>query len=88
MIFEAIRLANEKIPVRLVLFGKGALQQDYEKWIAENHMQDRIRLAGQSTSFCHLKIKCADAFLVSSEMESFFNCFGRGDGCRYSCDFN
>ena len=70
MIFEAIRLANEKIPVRLVLFGKGALQQDYEKWIAENHMQDRIRLAGQSTSLPS-EIKCADAFLVSSEMESF-----------------
>lgn len=70
MIFEAIRLANAKTPVRLVLFGKGALQQDYEKWIAENHMQDRIRLAGHSSSLPS-EIKCADAFLVSSEMESF-----------------
>ncbi|MFQ6929577.1 MAG: hypothetical protein ACLRS8_20395 [Parabacteroides merdae] len=43
VLFEAIRIANETTPVRLVLFGKGHLQKNYEKWIAfENHMQERI----------------------------------------------
>lgn len=70
VLFEAVRLANEKIPVRLVLFGKGYLQKDYERWIVENNMQERIHLAGQSNNLPS-EIKCADAFLVSSIMESF-----------------
>lgn len=70
VLFEAIRIANETTPVRLVLFGKGHLQKNYEKWIAENHMQERILLAGH-TSNLPAEIKKSDAFVISSQKESF-----------------
>lgn len=70
MLFEAIRLANKKTPVRLVLFGQGYLESDYKKWIEEHDMQDRILLYGYTNSL-PAEIKTADAFIVASELESF-----------------
>lgn len=69
-LFEAVKLANEKCPVRLVLFGKGRLTDSYQKWIDENGMNDRIMLAGH-TSNLPAEIKGATAFIVSSNVESF-----------------
>lgn len=69
-LFEAIKLANKKIPVRLVLFGKGYLRSEYEKWIEENNMKDRILLPGH-TNCLPAEMKAADAFIISSLRESF-----------------
>lgn len=69
-LFEAIKRANERTPVRLVLFGKGRLTNSYTKWIEENCMNDRIMLAGH-TSNLPAEIKGATAFIVSSIVESF-----------------
>lgn len=70
MLFEAIRLANKIMKVRLVLFGKGYLTETYRKWINEHDMADYIDIA-QHTDNLPAEIKAADAFIVSSELESF-----------------
>lgn len=69
-LFKAVKLANEKIPVRLVLFGKGELTDSYAKWISDNKMTDLIDIAGH-TSNLPAEIHAADAFLISSNLESF-----------------
>lgn len=69
-LFEAIRIANKKTPVRLVLFGKGNLTECYQKWINQNRLTDRITLAGHSDNL-PAEIKGSDAFIVSSNQESF-----------------
>ena len=69
-LFEAIKLANKVLPVRLVLFGKGVLTENYKEWISENQMSDRIDLAGH-TSNLPAEIHRSDAFIISSNQESF-----------------
>lgn len=69
-LFEAIKEANKKTPVRLVLFGCGQLTGTYRKWIEENNLADRIQLAGHTDNL-PAELKNADAFVVSSNMESF-----------------
>ena len=65
MLFEAIKLANEVTPVRLVLFGRGELTDTYKKWIEDNQMQSCIDIA-PFTSNLPAEIKSADALIVSS----------------------
>lgn len=69
-LFEAIRIANEKVPVRLVLFGKGQLTEIYSKWIKDNKMSERISLAGYTTNL-PAEIHNSDGFIISSNQESF-----------------
>lgn len=70
VMLEAIKKANERQPVRLVLFGKGTLTPQYRKWIEANNMADRIALAGFSEQL-PAEIRASDGFLISSDMESF-----------------
>lgn len=70
MLFEAVKIANETTPIRLVLFGKGQLQSQYEEWIKSNCMQDKILLPGHTNNLPS-EMKSADAFVVSSNLESF-----------------
>lgn len=70
MLFEAIRLANKTTKVRLVLFGKGYLTETYRKWINQYDMADYIDIAQHSDNL-PAEIKAADAFVISSELESF-----------------
>ncbi len=69
-LFNAIKLANETIPVRLILFGKGELTDSYKQWIKDNEMEERISIAGHTDNL-PAEIKGADAFVVSSNIESF-----------------
>lgn len=69
-LFEALKLANERVPVRLILFGKGELTDCYQKWINDHNMSDKITLAGH-TSNLPAEIHGADAFIISSDLESF-----------------
>lgn len=69
-LFNAIKLANEIMPVRLVLFGKGYLEDSYRHWISDNHMSDYIYLAGHTDNL-PAEIKSADLFICSSTVESF-----------------
>lgn len=69
-LFRAIEIANETTPVRLVLFGKGSLENEYKDWINENNMSERIKLAGHTHNL-PAEIKSSDAFICSSVVESF-----------------
>lgn len=69
-LFKAIKLANEKVPVRLVLFGRGELTESYQKWIDDHNMSEKINLAGH-TSNLPAEIHGADALIISSNQESF-----------------
>lgn len=69
-LFEAIKLANESTPVRLILFGKGELTSQYQQWIKSTGMEDRINLAGH-TSQLPAELKASDGLIISSNLESF-----------------
>ncbi|WP_349953103.1 glycosyltransferase [Bacteroides finegoldii] len=69
-LFRAIKIANETTPVRLALFGKGYLENEYKAWIDENNMSERIKLAGHTHNL-PAEIKSSDAFICSSVVESF-----------------
>lgn len=70
MLFKAIKKANERTKVKLILFGKGTLTEEYKKWILENDMSEFIDLPGHTDNL-PAEIKGADAFIVSSNRESF-----------------
>lgn len=69
-LFNAIKIANNKTPVRLILFGKGILTQEYKKWIVSNGMHNLISLAPHSSQL-PAEIKASDGLLISSNLESF-----------------
>lgn len=70
MLFEAIRLANKRKPVRLVLYGKGYLTTKYLEWIKENNMSNFIDISS-FTNNLPAELKSADALIISSFAESF-----------------
>jgi len=69
-LFEAIRLVNEHIKVRLVLFGRGVLDDEYHSYIAKHHLEDVIALAG-FTDNVPANMRAADVVVSSSIHESF-----------------
>ena len=70
-LLEAVKLLkDEGTRVRLVLFGKGSYRPRFEKFIAENGLEDWIDLPGH-TGQLPAEMKAADAFVLPSEMESF-----------------
>ena len=70
LLFEAIKIVRQETPVRLVLFGKGNLTDDYSKWIEHNNLSDSIAMAQHSDQL-PAEIKASDGFIISSTMESF-----------------
>lgn len=70
ILFKAVELANKKTPVRLILFGKGELTESYKEWIGTHNLSDKILLAGHSANLPS-EIKASDAFIISSNQESF-----------------
>lgn len=70
LLFESFMRVNQVTPARLILFGKGELTDEYEQWIKENGMEEVICLAGHTDNL-PAELKEADAFLISSNIESF-----------------
>ncbi len=73
LLFEAVRLANLKQPIRLVLFGcdsRECLKNRYEAYIRKYKLEDRILLYGFTESL-PAELKMADGFVNSSIVESF-----------------
>ena len=62
------RLTDQSI--RLIIFGEGSETQNYKRLIAELGVKDRISLPGFADNL-PAEIKAADAFVVSSQSESF-----------------
>lgn len=73
LLFEAVRLANLKQPIRLVLFGcdtRECLKNRYEAYIRKYKLEGRILLYG-FTENLPAELKMADGFVNSSIVESF-----------------
>lgn len=70
ILFEAIKLANEKTKVRLILFGKGELTTEYQNYIKMNNLEELISIAGHTDNL-PAELNQADAFIISSDQESF-----------------
>lgn len=70
LLMEAVRRVNETEKLRLIIFGKGPLQEKYEAFIAAHHLEDLVSLPG----FTHnlpAEIKASDGYVCSSQIESF-----------------
>ncbi len=70
LLFDSIQNCQKKQKMRLVLFGRGELTNDYEKYIHEHNLEEVVCLAGYTDNL-PLQLKHADGFLVSSNEESF-----------------
>lgn len=80
MVMEAFRRANEVRPVRLVIYGRGELQVEYVKFIAEHDLKERISLPGFTDSL-PAEIAASDGFISSSNLESFGIALVEGLAC-------
>lgn len=69
-LFEAVLIANLTTPVRLILYGQGALTADYKEWIEKNGAANYINLAGHISNL-PAEIKHSDGVIISSNIESF-----------------
>lgn len=65
--FAKVRVQH---PCRLVIFGNGPLKSEYERLIKELNLQECVSLPGYTDNL-PAEIKAADAFIVSSNIESF-----------------
>lgn len=64
------RLRDEGIDVELWILGEGEKQQELERYIADNHLSDRITLLGfQENPFCY--VKAADIYVCPSCAEGY-----------------
>ncbi len=70
LLIDAVVQCQSMCPVRLVLFGRGELTSEYEQLIREQGLEEYICLGG-FTDNLPLQLKYADAFVVSSNIESF-----------------
>lgn len=70
MLLEAVRLCQKSRKIRLVLFGRGELTQQYQAFVAKNHLEDVISIAGYTDNL-PLQLRGSDGFLIASNVESF-----------------
>lgn len=70
MVMEAFRRVNKVRAARLVIFGRGELRTEYEKFIAEHNLGECISLPGFTDSL-PAEITASDGFISSSNLESF-----------------
>lgn len=64
------RLRRDGHPVHFYILGIGSMQQELEKWIAENEMADSVTLLGYQTNPYKYVAKC-DLFVCASYAEGF-----------------
>lgn len=79
-VMEAFRLVNQKRSARLIIFGNGALQETYEKFIADHGLEKVVSLPGFSSSVPS-EIAASDGFISSSRIESFGIAIVEGLAC-------
>ena len=70
MLLRAMRLANETRRIRLVIFGTGVEEENFRRYIRENHLEDVVSLAG-FTNNLPAELKSADGFVLGTHVESF-----------------
>lgn len=67
---EAFKIVNRTHRARLIIFGRGDLQSEYEKAIKENDLSDVVSLPGFSDSLIS-EVAAASGYISCSLVESF-----------------
>lgn len=67
-LFNALKLLKDKLDYFLVIIGDGEKKKDLSEWIKNNHLEDRVVLAGTKTNIEKYFNK-ADLFVLSSQRE-------------------
>lgn len=70
LLFEAILQCQKKRKVRLILYGRGALNHTYKQYVKNHNAEQLIDIAGYTDSL-PLMLSHATGLIVSSEVESF-----------------
>lgn len=70
--------------VRVIVFGRGPLEDEYKKYIAENQLEEFVSVGG-FTDRLPAEIKASDGFVLSSNWESFGIVLGEALACRVPC---
>lgn len=69
-LLRAFGEVSRHVEARLVIFGKGPLEADYRKYIAEHHLENHVDIGGYTNNL-PAEMKAADGFILSSYWESF-----------------
>lgn len=70
--------------VRVIIFGRGPLEDEYKKYIVENQLEEFASVGG-FTDRLPAEIKASDGFVLSSNWESFGIVLGEALACRVPC---
>jgi len=70
LLLRAFAKASAGREGRLIIFGEGGMRTDYEQLIRELNIGDKVSLPGYTDNL-PAEMKAADAFVVSSNIESF-----------------
>lgn len=69
-LIRAVELANEKAPVRLILFGRGPLKDRYLQYVREHRLEERVSVSDYATNLM-AEMRASDGFALASHWESF-----------------
>jgi len=70
LLIEAFKIVNRTHPARLIIFGRGDLQAEYEKAIREKDLSDVVSLPGFSESLVR-EVAASSGYISCSRIESF-----------------
>ena len=70
--------------VRVIIFGRGPLEPEYRRFIAENHLDEYVSLGG-FTNQLPAEIRASDGFILSTNVETFGIVLVEGLACGVPC---
>ena len=77
---EAFKIVNRTHRARIIIFGRGDLQGEYEKFIIENGLSDVVSLPGFSDSLVS-EVVASSGYISCSRIESFGIAIVEGLAC-------
>ena len=80
LLIEAFKIVNRTHPARLIIFGRGDLQVEYEKAIKDNGLFDRVSLPGFTESLPS-EVAASSGYISCSRIESFGIAIVEGLAC-------
>ena len=80
LLIEAFKIVNRTHPARLIIFGQGDLQAEYEKAIREKRLSDVVSLPGFSESLVS-EVAASSGYISCSRVESFGIAIVEGLAC-------
>lgn len=84
-LLRAMKIVKDKgRKIRVIVFGRGALIDQYRQFIAENKLEDYVSVGGFSDRL-PAEMKASDGFVLSSNWESFGIVLGEALACGIPC---